>query len=372
MRKNAGFTLIELLIAIILMGIIFGTLIGLFSQGIKQQQAGVSQQELFSQARAIMDELKTTLRYADTDSIKFYSGNTETAIKADDADFTGITKMTYTSMIFSNNYDAANGTLEEVDVTVELQTPSGWSHEQMKVTKTIGTTTTAYVFPEKDANSLFVTTTNFPVIPAKLISSMDVELYKIDLPMQYAISGSMKEEHLRTSVAPLPADTSEETDPWVILRNHYMDIATLMKKYYAGGTLTTAEQAQVTVYKSYKNNSLSNDSLRSYVYNVNYNGSWPKGTIKYADGTQKVVYAQPYWYVASGDPAETFIFLKEVDGNSGWYTPYIYNHETHKLYIRSSSSSFNNTLWSTLKSTILESNWITEGSNTFTVTKSTT
>ena len=175
MKKNAGFTLIELIVAIVLMGVIFGTIIGLFSKEITQQQAGVSQQELFTQARAIMNEVKTTLRYADIDSIKFYNGATETTLTSDSTDFAGITKMEYTSKMFSNNYDAAGGSAQEVDITVELQMPSGWTHKQMKVTKTIGTTTTTYVFPEKDANSLFTTTTNFPIIPAKLISSMDVD-----------------------------------------------------------------------------------------------------------------------------------------------------------------------------------------------------
>lgn len=209
MKKNAGFTLIETLVAIVLMGIVFGTLIGLFSQGVKHQQAGISQQELFTQARAIMAEIKTTLRYADTDSIKFYSSGTETTLTADSADFRGINKMEYTSRLVQDNYDATSAT-DEVDVTVEMQQPSGWTHKQMKVTKTIGATKKTYVFPEKDANSVFTTTTDFPIIPAKLISSMDVELYKIDLPLQYAIAGSMKEEHLRTSVAPLPADNSNE------------------------------------------------------------------------------------------------------------------------------------------------------------------
>jgi hypothetical protein len=293
-------------------------------------------------------------------------------LTADNTNFTGITKMMYTSTIFSNNYDAANGTAQEVDVTVELQQPSGWTHKQMKVTKTIGTTTTTYVFPEKDANSLFTTTTNFPIIPAKLISGMDVELYKIDLPMQYALSGSMKEEHLRTSVAPLPSDT--ETDPWVILRNHYIDIATIIQKYYAGGTLTTAEQAQVAVYRSYGNNSLNNDSLRKYVYSVDYNGSWPSGKVAYASGTTATVYAQPFWVVsATGDIQDTFIFCQESSAlQPGWYTKYIYNTDTSKLYIRSSATSVNTWVWSTLKTTILGSGWTTEGSTTFTLTKSST
>jgi len=373
MRKNAGFTLIEVIIAIVLMGIIFGALIGLFSKGVKQQQAGVSQQELFTQARAIMSEIKTTLRYADIDSITFFSGTTETKLTSDSTDFTGITKMAYTSKMFSNNYDAVGGSEEAVDVTVELQQPSGWTHKQMKVTKTIGTTTTTYVFPEKDANSLFTTTTNFPIIPAKLISSMAVDLYKIDLPMQYAISGSMKEEHLRTSVAPLPADTTAN-DPWVILRNNYIDIAKLIQKYYAGGTLTTVELAKVTVYKSYGNNSLSNDALRAYVYNVYYGGAWPSGKVTKADGTTATVYAQPFWVVSTtGDTQDTFIFCQESSAQQpGWYTKYIYNTDTSKLYIRSSPTSVNTWVWSTLKNTILGSGWTTEGSTTFTLTKSST
>lgn len=203
MRKNAGFTLIEVMVTIVLMGIIFGVIIGLFSQSVKQQQAGVSQQELFSEARAIMNEVKTTLRYADTDSIKFYTGNTETTVTADSSDFTEITKMSYTSNIFSNNYAADNGSEEEVDVVVEMQQPSGWVHKQMKVTKTVGTVETTYIFPKKDANSLFTAATDFPIVPARLVDSMAVELYKIDLPMQYMLSGSVKEEHLFTSVSPL-------------------------------------------------------------------------------------------------------------------------------------------------------------------------
>ena len=373
MKKNAGFTLIEILVAIVLMGIIFGTIIGLFSKGITQQQAGVSQQELFTQARAIMNEVKTTLRYADIDSIKFYSGTTEITLTSDSTDFTGITKMEYTSKVFSNNYDAQGGAAQAVDVTVELQQPSGWTHKQMKVTTIIGTTTKTYVFPEKDANSLFTTTTNFPITPSKLISSIDVDLYKIDLPMQYVISGRMKEEHLRTSVAPLPADTTA-TDPWVILRNKYIDIAKLIQKYYAGGTLTSEELAKVTVYKSYGKNGLNNDSLRQYVYTVDYNGAWPSGKVTKASGTTATVYAQPFWVVsATGDTQDTFIFCQESSAmQPGWYTKYIYNTDTSKLYIRSSPTSVNTWVWSTLKNTILESNWTTEGSTTFTLTKSST
>ncbi|MPL98251.1 hypothetical protein SDC9_44451 [bioreactor metagenome] len=254
-----------------------------------------------------------------------------------------------------------------------MQQPSGWTHKQMKVTTIIGTTTKTYVFPEKDANSLFTTTTNFPITPSKLISSIDVDLYKIDLPMQYVISGSMKEEHLRTSVAPLPADTTA-TDPWVILRNKYIDIAKLIQKYYAGGTLTTEELAKVAVYKSYGKNGLNNDSLRQYVYTVDYNGAWPSGKVTQASGTTATVYAQPFWVVsATGDTQDTFIFCQESSAmRPGWYTQYIYNTDTSKLYIRSRATSVNTWVWSTLKNTILESNWTTEGSTTFTLTKSST
>jgi len=377
MKKNAGFTIIELLIVIVLMGIIFGSLGGLFSQSIYSQQSGVSQQELFTQGRDVMAQIKNTLRYASADTIKFYTNSTETALTSASTDFTGITKMTYTSKIFSKPYGAANGALEDVNITIEMQQPSGWTNKQMKVTKTIGTTTTTYLFPEKAANSLFTTTSNFPVIPAKLVSTMNVDLYKIDLPMQYTIAGSTKVEHLLTSVAPLVADaTTAVIDPWVILRNRYITIAEIVQRNANNGIMTTDEKAIITVYKSYSNGNsyLNNDNLRNYIYNVYYNGAWPSGKVTYASGTTATVYAQPFWVAsATGDTQDTFIFCQESSAQQpGWYTKYIYNTDTSKLYIRSSPISVNSWLWSTLKTTILGSGWTTESSTTFTLTKSST
>ena len=377
MKKNAGFTIIELLIVIVIMGIVFGSLVDLFSQSVYNQQAGVSQQEIFTQGRATMAQIKNTLRYASTDTIKFYNNGTVTALTSASTDFTGINKMTYTSKVFSNNYDASGGSSEDVSITIEMQQPSGWTNKQLKVTKTIGTTTTTYLFPEKAANSLFTTTSNFPVIPAKLVSTMNVDLYKIDLPMQYTIAGSTKVEHLLTSVAPLAADaTTAVIDPWVILRNRYITIAEIMQRNANNGTMTTDEKAIITVYKSYSNGTtyLNNDNLRNYIYNVYYNGAWPSGKVTKADGTTTTVYAQPFWVVsATGDTQDAFIFCHESSVQQpGWYTKYIYNTDTSKLYIRSGATTVNSWVWSTLKTTILGSGWTTEGSTTFTLTKSST
>lgn len=198
MKKNAGFTLIELLVAIVLMGIIFGSLVSLFSQSVTNQQAGVSQQELFTQSRAMMAEIKNTLRYADTSTIKYYTGGTETIVAAG-GDFTGITKMTYTSTISSSNYN--NATIPPASITIEIWQPTGWINKQLKVTDS-RIPTKPYLFPEKDANSSFIAAKPFPVILANPVSGSVAELYTIDLPMKYMIAGSLKEEHLMTSVYP--------------------------------------------------------------------------------------------------------------------------------------------------------------------------
>lgn len=377
MKKNAGFTLIELLVAIVLMGIIFGSIIGLFSQSVTNQQAGVSQQELFTQGRAMMAQIKNTLRYADADTIKYYVGTTETNITSSSTDFTGITKMAYTSTIFSNNYDAANGAMEDVKVSIEMQKPSGWTNKQIKVTKTIGTTITTYLFPEKDANSLFTTTANFPVIPAKLVSSLSVDLYKIDLPMQYTIAGSTKVEHLLTSVWPLAeGEIGTTTDPWVILRNRYIAIAKIIQKNANKTTLTADETTTLTDYITYEgtNTYLNNDKLRDYVYKKYYASAWPSGKVTYANGTTVTVYAQPYWTVsATGDTEDAFIFCHTIVGEQpGWYSKYVYNTDNSKLYVRSGETSLNVYAWSTLKTTILGSGWTTEGGTTFYLTKSST
>ena len=324
-----------------------------------------------------MAQIKNTLRYASTDTIKFYNNGTETAITSSSTDFTGINKMTYTSTIFSKPYDATGGASEDVNITIEMQQPSGWTNKQLKVTKTIGTTTTTYLFPEKAANSLFTSTSNFPVIPAKLVSTMNVDLYKIDLPMQYTIAGSTKVEHLLTSVYPLAADaTTAVIDPWVILRNRYIAIAKIIQKNANGTALTGDETTTLNDYKTYEgtNTYLNNDKLRDYVYKKYYASAWPSGKITYANGTTVTVYAQPYWGVSStGDTDDAFIFCHETVGEQpGWYTKYIYNTDTSKLYIKSSATTINSYAWSTLKTTILGSGWTTEGSTTFTLTKSST
>ena len=110
------------------------------------------------------------------------------------------------------------------------------------------------------------------------------------------------------------------------------------------------------------------------MYTVDYKGSCPSGKITYANGTTVTVYAQPFWVVATtGDTQGTFIFCQEFSAmQPGWYTKYIYNTDTSKLYIRSSSTAADTWVWSTLKNTILEGNWTTEGSTVFTLIKSST
>ena len=114
MRNKAGFTLIELLVGMLVTMLIMGALVSLFSSTVQSQMSGFKQQEVYAQARAVMNDLKTTLRYADSAAV-FYdtSGN---KISSPTYDNTKIaSKVEYTATIY-NSSTPAN---ESVKMTVE-------------------------------------------------------------------------------------------------------------------------------------------------------------------------------------------------------------------------------------------------------------
>ena len=62
MRKQAGFTLVELLVGMLVTMLIMGALVSLFSSSVQSEMSGFKQQEVYAQARAVVNDLKTTLR----------------------------------------------------------------------------------------------------------------------------------------------------------------------------------------------------------------------------------------------------------------------------------------------------------------------
>ena len=71
MKKQSGFTLIELVVAMAVLGLIMGAMVYLFGSSVTSLHVGARQEVVYEEARLLMNELKTTLRYADKDSIKY-------------------------------------------------------------------------------------------------------------------------------------------------------------------------------------------------------------------------------------------------------------------------------------------------------------
>ena len=69
MKKQSGFTLIELVVAMAVLGLIMGAMVHLFGSSVTSLHVGARQEVVYEEARLLMNELKTTLRYAAKDSI---------------------------------------------------------------------------------------------------------------------------------------------------------------------------------------------------------------------------------------------------------------------------------------------------------------
>ena len=80
MKKRAGFTLVELIIAIAIMAIVFGGLVALFGRTSIASRTGLNQEKAYEEARLVMEQLKTSLRYANKDEVKNQS-NAEEVLK---------------------------------------------------------------------------------------------------------------------------------------------------------------------------------------------------------------------------------------------------------------------------------------------------
>ena len=65
MKKQSGFTLIELVVAMAVLGLIMGAMVHLFGSSVTSLHVGARQEVVYEEARLLMNELKTTLRYAD-------------------------------------------------------------------------------------------------------------------------------------------------------------------------------------------------------------------------------------------------------------------------------------------------------------------
>ena len=206
MRKQAGFTLIELLVGMLVTVLIMGALVSLFSSTVQSEISGFKQQEVYAQARAVVNDLKTTLRYADGAAVFYHGTNPKTPITAPKEN-TGAVKNIDSIEYAATIYNSSTEANESVKMTI------GWkdnSKKQIKITKEVGTSSKESYFPNSTDNSVFKGDgSDFPIT----INKDDDSLYHINLPYKYkfALSGD-KTDALITDVLKGAGSSSSDVD----------------------------------------------------------------------------------------------------------------------------------------------------------------
>lgn len=208
MKKRAGFTLIELIVGMAIMAIIFGGIVYIFGTTSKSAQAGMNHKQAYEATRTMMDELKTSMRYAETitpgaDSITY--------------------KVTKNNPVFQEHWINNISEGESYDYTYTISWKDS-NKKQLKIERTFNkvdsngnetaiSVTSPVYFPSDEyvnANGAFASTeykkhmTNinqeFPIEEQGLANS-GTSVYSIVLPIQYKdATGGTKVDILQTEV----------------------------------------------------------------------------------------------------------------------------------------------------------------------------
>jgi prepilin-type N-terminal cleavage/methylation domain-containing protein len=228
MKKRAGFTLIELVIGIAIMLIIFGGIVYIFGASSKSAMAGMNHKQAYESARNFMDEIKTTMRYADTINLSS-SGDTLTyAVTYDSAKVHPFYEEHFSK-------DIANGKACYYDYTITWKdsnktqlkvvrniTPVGTDNQTPDTSKKA---TKTFYFPEDNyvgSNGAFTSTQyyalgdkykTFPIIEKDLTNS-GTTVYNIAIPIQYKdATGTNKVDILQTEVQSTKYDAYDNANP---------------------------------------------------------------------------------------------------------------------------------------------------------------
>ncbi len=211
MSTKKGFTLVELLVGITIVLLIFGSIIGIFGSSFKLSQTGLKQQEAYAEARQALQEIKTTLRYADKNSVVFNAEHT---------------LMTYSGKYFDKHWEAAQGANVLYRMTLDFS-----NGKQLIIKKELVQGTekkqTVLTFPKVEAHSAFISTregaaapawlewknsgTPFPVREIVLAgannAAADNIVYEIILPLKYLdAEKQVQTDVLQTTVGPTDFD----------------------------------------------------------------------------------------------------------------------------------------------------------------------
>lgn len=245
MKNKSGFTLVELLVGMLVTGLIMAALVTLFSSTVQSEISGFKQQEVYAQARAVVNDLKTTLRYADSAAVFFdTSGNKISSPTSSNTKTAG--KVEYTAIIYNTN-TASN---ENVSMIVEWKDNS---RKQLKITKEIGSGTYVSYFPNSTDNSVFKGDgSDFPVY----INESDSSLYHINLPFKYkfALSGD-KIDSLITDVLKAEENNNSSEVPPILLTAGNLTFGSANAKIKTDDTVTFVINASNV--NNYNNGSLN-------------------------------------------------------------------------------------------------------------------
>ena len=322
MKKQSGFSLIELIVAMAVLALIMGAMVHLFGSSVTSLQAGSKQEVVYEEARLLMNELKTTLRYADSINPQ----------NPDD-------KISYSGTMWNRHMDigAADADNISYDITVEWF-DAGGGLKQLKVIRTDKTKngskrTKEIHFPNDSANSLFKGDSAFPITSEsiKLKDGNSVIMYKIALPVQYEFNGQMKTQTLETKVVPSKDEVTET--PEEKMRREYMEILNTGKKIGAKEQLTSKEEKlRDDVYNFFAttNNTYyltNNDQIRKYMYEKFYNGAWPYAKLTTATGETKTIYFNPVCHVNANSENAFIIGRDSSSLANSWVTKALYDHK---------------------------------------------
>lgn len=340
MKKQAGFSLIELVVAMAVLALIMGAMVHLFGGSVTSLHAGARQEVVYEEARLLMNELKTTLRYADKDSID---------LKKSD--------LTYSGTMWDRHMDIKDGQNISYDIIVQWK-DAGNGLKQLEVKRfTDGKLETTTLFPTDSANSVFKEGSPFPITAETVYK--EVVMYKIALPVQYLLNGKMKTQTLETKVVPSKDEVTETPEEKML--KEYTTLVSIWHKLRNGKGLTSSERNSLDDFKKFFNENSdllwklgSNDEIRKYLLREKYGGIWPK-----VDINGKTVYMNPYGYDNRKDPITIDnIFLigyTELD-KTGWYVNYVYNQEDKHWYYSKNATALNKPL-NEIKEMLKNSKW---------------
>lgn len=351
MKKQSGFTLIELLVAMAVLGLIMGAMVHLFGSSVTSLHVGARQEVVYEEARLLMNELKTTLRYAD--SINPQNPDDKTTI------------LSYSGTMWNRHMDIGADDAGNIpyDIKVEWQ-DAGGGLKQLKLTRTDetkdgGSKQKVVIFPQDSANSLFKEGSPFPITSeaVTLQDGSSIVIYKIALPVQYELNGKMKNQTLETKVVPSEDEIVETLEKK--MRREYMEILNTGRKIEIKEQLTGKEEKlRDAVYTFFgKTGSwllTNNDNIRKYMHGMLYNGAWPSVKLTTANGVALSVYYQPVCH-DTANAENTFIMggVQPALANS-WVTQSLYHHKRKKWLTTGKAAAVMSENWEALQQWMID------------------